>query len=130
MYVCIYIYMCMCVYVFSHNSCVNLSNQFPPYITIYILNCTHVRAYVKKTCMFLTYINTFVTHVFTSSLYTNILLFMLNSQALFRTQERLDIILKKLDESLSLKQSYGPLRPKEPPWRHWEIMAAKALATR
>jgi hypothetical protein len=46
-------------------------------------------------------------------LYTNILLIP-ESQPLFRTQERLDTIVKKLDEALSLKQTYGPLRPKEP----------------
>ena len=39
---------------------------------------------------------------------------MSESQASLIGQERLDTIVKKLDEALSLKQVYGPLRPKEP----------------
>lgn len=35
------------------------------------------------------------------------------SDPLTRIEERLDTIVKKLDEALSLKQTYGPLRPKE-----------------
>eukprot|EP00435_Cladocopium_sp_Y103_P011227 s643_g2.t3 len=35
------------------------------------------------------------------------------SDPLTRIEERLDTIVKKLDEALSLKQVYGPLRPKE-----------------